>query len=320
MENEEKPKLQNTEAAFKPKARIMELLGEQLIKNHILALFELVKNAYDADADRVKLNLIEIDKDSGTIEIQDDGSGMDFETVTKVWMEPAHGHKLERRALGKRTKKGRLQVGEKGVGRFAVHRLGAKILMITKAENSPEVVVDIDWNAFSQVEYLEDAKVKIFERPPETFKTGTGTKIQIHELKQQWRRGDVRRLYRSVKAMTQKPLSTPTPSPTSADKAKPDSFEVEFNLKPDNGWLDDLFDPVLAESQSLFSFEFELTDTGLHYKYKYSPYESIKADYKDIVTDRPAEETIEHFEFFRFQFPDDDESWKTRKKSQAEII
>lgn len=109
--------MQKKTTSFRPKARIMELLGEQLIKNHTLALFELVKNSYDADASEVNLNLVNIDKDNGTIIVKDDGYGMSFQTVTEVWMEPAHGHKLEKRIKGIRTEKGRLQVGEKGVGR-----------------------------------------------------------------------------------------------------------------------------------------------------------------------------------------------------------
>ncbi|WP_302789507.1 ATP-binding protein, partial [Escherichia coli] len=71
---------------FRPKARIMELLGEQLIKNHTLALFELVKNAYDADASLVNLTLHDIESKNGKIIIDDNGSGMDFHTVSNIWM------------------------------------------------------------------------------------------------------------------------------------------------------------------------------------------------------------------------------------------
>jgi HSP90 family molecular chaperone len=126
--------MQETKKNFRPRARIMELLGEQLIKSHTLALFELIKNSYDADAEKVSLLLLNIDGESGTIEVQDDGDGMDFSTVTNIWMEPANGHKGESRKKGVRTKKGRLPVGEKGVGRFAVHRLGTEIELVTRAK------------------------------------------------------------------------------------------------------------------------------------------------------------------------------------------
>lgn len=301
----------------------MELLGEQLIKNHTLALFELVKNSYDADAENVWLNLINIDQTDATIELEDDGNGMNFDTVINVWMEPAHGHKLEKRKRGERTAKGRLPVGEKGVGRFAVHRLGTRITMITRSKDNAEVVVDIDWETFSKSEYLDEAKIEIKERTPEVFTNNkTGTKIKISKLKQQWRRGDIRKLYRSVISMTQPVLIEPE-KPQSAEasqsdlpsKKSKDLFLVKFELNPEKDWLDDLFDPVLAESQSLFSFEFELSNDGLAYTYKFTPYESIKSDYKDIVVDRTPEKVIiNNPEFFRFRFPSEGEGWKERKK------
>jgi DNA topoisomerase VI subunit B len=219
--------------SFRPKARIMELLGEQLIKNHTLALFEIVKNSYDADATEVELKLCDIDQDDGTIKITDNGYGMSFQTVTEVWMEPAHGHKLERRIEGKRTEKGRLQVGEKGVGRFAVHRLGTKISMITKAKDTPEVVVNIDWEEFSKSEYLDQAKIEIIEREAKTFKgAATGTYIEISNLKQKWRRGDIRKLYRSVKSMTPASLTYKNKEENPESPKYKDRFEVLFDIAP----------------------------------------------------------------------------------------
>ena len=307
--------MKKTSASFRPKARLMELLGEQLIKNHTLALFEIVKNSYDADASEVELKLCDIDQDNGVIKIVDNGDGMTFKTVTEVWMEPAHGHKLERRIEGKRTKKGRLQVGEKGVGRFAVHRLGTKISMITRAKDSPEVVVNIDWEEFSRSEYLDEAKINIDEREAEIFKgDATGTYIEISNLKQKWRRGEIRKLYRSVKSMTPASFSYEDALGNPETPEYKDRFEVLFDIIPPKKWLDDLFDPELAESQSLFNFSFELSNDGLHYDYNFTPYEGIKADYRDIIMDRKSDLTSENFEFFRFRFPEDGENWKERKK------
>lgn len=304
--------MQKAIASFRPKARIMELLGEQLIKNHTLALFEIVKNSYDADASEVNLELTNIDEDNGEITIVDNGYGMSFATVTDVWMEPANGHKLEKRIKGERTAKGRLQVGEKGVGRFAVHRLGTKILMVTKAKDTPEVVVDIDWSEFAKSEYLDEAKVHIGEREAEIFKSGTtGTYIRISNLKQKWRRGEIRKLYRSVKSMTPASLSYKNEENSPDYK---DRFEVLFQLTPKKTWLDDLFDPELAESQSLFSFNFELSNKGFYYNYSFTPYTAIKADYSEVIFERTIELTSENFEFFRFKFPEDGENWRERKK------
>ncbi|TCQ74032.1 histidine kinase/DNA gyrase B/HSP90-like ATPase [Raoultella ornithinolytica] len=291
--------------AFRPKARIMELLGEQLIKNHTLALFELIKNSYDADASYVKLTLNNINSGNASIEVVDDGSGMDLDTVVNIWMEPAHGHKSVFRESGKRTNKGRLPVGEKGVGRFAVHRLGKKISMSTRAYDQDVVTVDIDWDKFSKSEYLDEAYISIETRPSKASKPETtGTRIVITELKQDWKRGDIRRLYRAVSSMTSANLLV--------RENNSDSFVVEFNMYPESKWLDDLFDPELVISQALFEFDFKLDDEGLTYKYNYQPYPALISDYKGVIEPRSTDVKLESPDFFKY-IPSSNERSKKRK-------
>lgn len=302
--------MQQINKNFRPRARIMELLGEQLIKNHTLALFELIKNSYDADAGKVSLLLLNIDEDDGAIEVQDDGVGMDFGTVTNIWMEPAHGHKGESRAKGIRTGKGRLPVGEKGVGRFAVHRLGTEIELVTKAEGAPEVYVKINWLDLERHNYLDEALVQINEREPEVFIEGnTGTRITISGLKQKWRRGDVRKLYRSVLGMTSGKV----------DKDSESGFSVDFTLDPEKKWLDGFFDPETARDQSMFRFTFELTDEGLSYEYSFHPLEAIKSDYPGLVEGRSVNVEREYSEFF-IKSPQGEDGWKKRNKRTARPI
>lgn len=76
--------------ALRPKARIMKTLGEELISNESVAIIELVKNAYDADAGfvSIKFNGL-LEKGQGSISIEDDGHGMSLEIVESSWMEPA---------------------------------------------------------------------------------------------------------------------------------------------------------------------------------------------------------------------------------------
>ena len=300
--------MNKTEKNFRPRARIMELLGEQLIKNHTLALFELVKNSYDADASEVSLELINVKSPDGRIEIKDNGFGMDFDTVVDVWMEPAVGHKGDSRKDNIRTEKGRLPVGEKGVGRFAVHRLGTKVSMITRMAGMPEVCVDIDWVEFSKKKYLDEAAILIKERVPEVFLNDeTGTIITISGLKQIWKRGDVRRLYRSILGMTSGKISLDGENKTDSD------FEVAFNMVPDAKWLDGMFDPTLARDQAMFFIQFELTDEGFKYSYEFKPLEAIKFDYPNLINDRSTG-LLErrNFEFFRKKTPEDS-GWKKRK-------
>ena len=82
---------------FKPRARLLLQLGDQLIKNESIALVELVKNSYDADANRVDVYMENVDDPiKGVIIIEDDGYGMDADTVENVWMEPGSDFKTEK--------------------------------------------------------------------------------------------------------------------------------------------------------------------------------------------------------------------------------
>ena len=173
--------------AFKPRARLLRLLGDELIRDPNIAIFELVKNAYDADARRATVTLLKIDdRRDSQIAVQDDGTGMDWETITGVWLEPGTDFRKRQRSRkdGRSPRFGRLPLGEKGVGRFAAGKLGDKVTLITKARNQPEIVVEIDWEELLEHDYLSDALVPIHTREPEVF-TGesTGTRLHITSLR-----------------------------------------------------------------------------------------------------------------------------------------
>src|SRR5206468_8019801 len=109
---------------FRARARLLLLLGDQLIRDAGVAVFELVKNAYDADSPTAIVTMADVtSKARGRITVEDAGAGMTLETVTDVWLEPGTDYRLTQRQQGHRTRKyGRLPVGEKGGGRFAVHK------------------------------------------------------------------------------------------------------------------------------------------------------------------------------------------------------
>ncbi|MGL1636485.1 hypothetical protein ACSTI0_00330, partial [Vibrio parahaemolyticus] len=79
-------------------------------------------------------------------------------------------------------------IGEKGIGRFGVHKLGNQIEMTTKKKGAKEVYVKIDWTIFNNYRYLEQVPVSIIERElPKLFKGDkTGTSITISNLRKDW--------------------------------------------------------------------------------------------------------------------------------------
>ncbi len=163
--------MSNKEHFFKPRARLLLQLGNQLIKDEGLALFELVKNSYDADATYSDVQLNYIDKKNiGEITIKDNGSGMNYSLIVNHWLEP--GTDIKEKLIGNTERSKlykRLPLGEKGIGRFGSHKLGQVIQLITKTDFDHEVEINIDWKAFEDVKYLHEAPIDIIEREKSTF-------------------------------------------------------------------------------------------------------------------------------------------------------
>jgi hypothetical protein len=112
---------------FRPRARIIRTIGDQLISGPEAAVIELVKNSYDADATTVTLKFFPpLQPGRGRITIQDDGHGMTLSDIQDKWMEPATTSKVgSRRSPGK----GRVMMGYKGIGRFAAAKLGGRMAL-----------------------------------------------------------------------------------------------------------------------------------------------------------------------------------------------
>lgn len=248
---------------FKPRARLILQLGDQLIKNESIAFLELVKNAYDADATRVSIVMEKVDDpENGKIIIEDDGCGMTPEIITNVWMEPGSDFKEKMFRENIRTPKfKRLPLGEKGIGRFAVHKLGNLIEVITRAENNPEVVLSIDWSLFNKSDYLENIGIKMIEREPVYFKNKTGTRIKI-KLKTVFSRGSVRTIYRSLNSFC-------TPFSDSQQ------FKIDFKIDRKE-WIEGLLSWDEIKNYSLFNFLCELEgEKIIKFRYEFTPWPAM---------------------------------------------
>lgn len=250
---------------FKPRAQILLQLGEQLIKNENIAILELVKNSYDADAKTAKVVLNRVDDpENGYIEIIDDGLGMNLDTITNKWMEPGNTHKKSIVENNERSPLGRLPIGEKGIGRFGVHKLGKTIQLISKQAGFKEIVLEIDWTKFETAEYLNDVNIHIEEREPKHFAEGkTGTYIKVGKLSSAWTRGMVRDLYRSLVTLN---------SPFDSDK----SFKAKLYIDKSE-WLDDILTFEDIKDYALFECSAKVSGNYITYfNYSFKPYEGMK--------------------------------------------
>lgn len=152
---------------------IAELLGVQNFSTDESAILELVKNAYDAGASFVKLIF-----EDGRLTILDDGIGMNANDIRCKWMHVGKSTKDYNIVL--EDNKMRVLAGSKGIGRFALARLGGRASVISKKEGSRCVVWKTDWMT-SSISYDKDI-------------IGKGTKIVIAELRVRWSKTKVRNL------------------------------------------------------------------------------------------------------------------------------
>lgn len=161
---------------IRPAGRHLITIGEDLIHDHHAAVLELVKNAFDADADKVTVSLnIGEDEESIVIVIEDDGHGMTRDTVINHWLVPSTKNKLQKRL----SPAGRVMQGRKGIGRYAASILGSDLLLETVCSDNKKTEVYLRWEDFESAEFLSDVEIivstYITDKPQGTTLTITGS-------------------------------------------------------------------------------------------------------------------------------------------------
>jgi len=244
--------------SFRPRARLIQLLGDELIAGSRLAILELVKNAYDADANEVVVT-INLTSNEPSITVVDDGEGMSMDVLSSVWLVLGDDHRQKQRKNRVYSSKyRRLPLGEKGLGRFAVHKLGDRIRLTTRASDHEECVVDINWNDLMDRAYLDEAPIKIITQPAKIFTDGkTGTHIEIHQLRMpSWTRGEIRRLYSQITSIC---------SPF----IEPGQFHVKLMVPRHEEWIKDLPDLSAILEKALWKFKFTINKDRIQWTYEF---------------------------------------------------
>jgi Histidine kinase-, DNA gyrase B-, and HSP90-like ATPase len=173
----------------------IQRLGVELVGKQDTALSELIKNAFDADATSVELTFRNHAQKGGSLTIVDDGSGMSDQAIRNSWMRISTAAKVEE---PRSTRFGRVRAGKKGIGRFAVQRLGKRLLL----ESKPLGVefgfrVTFEWDdAFKAGTDLQEVfnKIERFEKEGDD----AGTRLVITDLRDAWSDVALNRAWRSV--------------------------------------------------------------------------------------------------------------------------
>lgn len=169
--------------SFTVDSKLLRELGERLVGRPHIALAELVKNSYDADASEVVIRFT-----GDSIEVEDNGQGMTYDDFTRKWLRIGSVHK-ERQEFSPQL--GRPLTGSKGVGRLSVQLLATKLEIRSVAEQRPrsEVVVQVDWDRAVEAGDLTSAPVEVERISPQTtFVDGGefGTKLILTNLQNGW--------------------------------------------------------------------------------------------------------------------------------------
>src|SRR5712671_1615055 len=126
--------------------RAFKALGADLVTNDVVAIIELVKNAYDAYATEVEIRFKEGDG-AQILEIEDNGSGMERDIIEEAWCTVATPYRTENPVAKKAGKTNRRTSGAKGLGRLSAARLGSRLEMVTQTQGGQCWSVQVDWDA-----------------------------------------------------------------------------------------------------------------------------------------------------------------------------
>ena len=313
---------------IRPYARLLTMLGEQLIKNEQIALAELIKNSYDADADWVKVSFIgfkqnkgisafEITKESKII-IEDNGCGMTMDVIEDSWMNPATPYKKTQDNKETKTtpKKHRIIQGEKGIGRFAILKLGRNIKITTRPENSNlEYVIDYNLSQYDddfltenkneKKLFIDDISIPVSEQEPAcliertvtvnntVFKRDNnhGTIIEISNLKGEWSFDKIKKVYaesQKLESIFEKIFS---------EKKKENQIEIGFEC---NGERLPYSDKTIQELSSLLENSAVLKITNGSYSEKDKKFSYTLNNVPYILS--LADSQISGLKFFKDRF------------------
>ncbi|MFC2188250.1 ATP-binding protein [Fulvivirgaceae bacterium LMO-SS25] len=187
---------------FKISSGLKNLIGSELITDNFVAVFELVKNSFDAKATEVMITFENLYSENAKIIIQDNGKGMDYDDLINKWLFVAYSAKrdgTEDLDYRDKIRSERLYAGAKGVGRFSCDRLGRYLNLITIKDN-PNATIEnlyVDWTKFEEDQKKEFITIPVDHRELEksNYSIKHGTVLEISGIRiDEWDRDSLKKL------------------------------------------------------------------------------------------------------------------------------
>jgi signal transduction histidine kinase len=265
---------------FKVSSALKNIIGKDLITDDFVAIFELVKNSFDANAKNVELIFHNLNDalETGSIVIQDDGKGMDLEDIENKWLFVAYSAKKEGTDdYRDEIKSKRIQAGAKGIGRFSCDRLGRKLIIYSRRTSSEKISkLTVDWDEFEKDMHEKFESVNVnFDLVSESdcpYSLSIGTVLEISKLRSEWGLEKLRTLKRSLEKLI---------NPAQGNQA--DSFKIKLQASEyisydkvaiENGHE---FDVVNGEVKNFLFEKLELKSTKIEVE--------IAPDGESIITE-----------------------------------
>lgn len=191
------------ELKFKVSAELKNILGRDLITSDNIAVFELVKNSYDAHATKVEITFEE-----NRIVIADNGKGMTKNDIINKWLFVAYSAKRDgTEDESYRSKIRRNFAGAKGVGRLSCDRLAQKLVMTTKSQSDLLANrIGLNWGDFEQNQRLQFEEIPVqYESVADIItypqSKPIGTIIELNELNSRWGKKEILELRKALEKM-----------------------------------------------------------------------------------------------------------------------
>ena len=202
------------ELYFSVKTGLKDIIGKDLITDDNIAIFELVKNSYDAHANDVIITF----KDNKII-IADDGKGMSYKDLQTKWLAVAYSAKNDgtediedsendekRESYRDKINVRKYYAGAKGIGRFSCDRLGDKLILTTQKQDKPIEQLTINWNEFEKDQKEDFEKIKVPHNTISNYhllfpnNSTHGTILEI-ENTENWDREKIKQLKHSLEKL-----------------------------------------------------------------------------------------------------------------------